>query len=160
MPYYNNTQQSANRVIEYCSVTNQGYISAVSWTVVLFQAAINHCFRVMGTTQVIIYVVLFRYLSQIIQYRSWMKAMYYLRQNGSCDFNDEWVMWILNISETLGKVLLITSHTIIIFLVWYMLHSATSSNELLHLHTTHTQTSEVRWIVRFSGHWVVTSMFA
>ena len=27
-------------------------------------------------------------------------------------------------------------------------------------HRTQTQTSEVRWAVRFSGHWVVTSMFA
>ena len=27
-------------------------------------------------------------------------------------------------------------------------------------HRTQTQTSEVRWAARFSGHWVVTSMFA
>ena len=27
-------------------------------------------------------------------------------------------------------------------------------------HRTHTQTSEVSWAARFSGHWVVTSMFA
>ena len=27
-------------------------------------------------------------------------------------------------------------------------------------HRTQTQTSEVRWTARFSGHWVVTSMFA
>ena len=40
------------------------------------------------------------------------------------------------------------------------IHSAASSNDLLDLHSTQTQTCEVRWGARFSGHWVVTSMFA
>ena len=40
------------------------------------------------------------------------------------------------------------------------MHSAASSNELLHLLTRQTQTREVRWGARSSGHWVVTSMFA
>ena len=39
-------------------------------------------------------------------------------------------------------------------------HSAASSNELLYLHATQTQAGEVRRGARFSGHWVVTSMFA
>ena len=39
-------------------------------------------------------------------------------------------------------------------------HSAVSSNELLDLHTTQTQSSKVSWGARFSGHWVVTSMFS
>ena len=37
-------------------------------------------------------------------------------------------------------------------------HSADSSVKLSGGHTTQTQTSEVRWAARFSGHWVV--MFA
>ena len=44
--------------------------------------------------------------------------------------------------------------------VFIEMHSAASSNELLDLHNTPTQTSEVRWGARYSGHWVVTSMFA
>ena len=39
-------------------------------------------------------------------------------------------------------------------------HSADSSIKLSGRHTTQTRTSEVRWAARFSGHWVVTSMFA
>ena len=39
-------------------------------------------------------------------------------------------------------------------------HSADSSIKRSGRHTTQTQTSEVRWAARFSGHWVVTSMFA
>ena len=39
-------------------------------------------------------------------------------------------------------------------------HSAASSIMLSGRHTTQTQTSEVRWAVRYSIHWVVTSMFA
>ena len=45
--------------------------------------------------------------------------------------------------------------------VWVQpIHSADSSIKLSDHHTTQTQTSEVRWAARFSGHWVVTSMFA
>ena len=39
-------------------------------------------------------------------------------------------------------------------------HSADRSIKLSGSHRTHTQTSEVRWTVRSSGHWVVASMFA
>ena len=38
--------------------------------------------------------------------------------------------------------------------------STESSIKLSDLHTTQTQTSEVMWAARFSGHCVVTSMFA
>ena len=38
-------------------------------------------------------------------------------------------------------------------------HSADSSIKLSGHDTTQTQTSEVRWAVHFSGHWVATSMF-
>ena len=41
-----------------------------------------------------------------------------------------------------------------------LIHRADSSIKLSGCHTTQTQTSEVRWAARFSGHWVVTSMFA
>ena len=40
-----------------------------------------------------------------------------------------------------------------------VIHSAASSNELLDRHTTLTQITDVGWGARFSGHWVVTSMF-
>ena len=40
------------------------------------------------------------------------------------------------------------------------MHSADSFIKLSGRHTTQTVTSEVRWTARFSGHWVVTSMFA
>ena len=39
-------------------------------------------------------------------------------------------------------------------------HSAESSIKLSGCHWTQTQTSEVRWAARFSGHWVVTIMYA
>ena len=40
--------------------------------------------------------------------------------------------------------------------VWVQpIHSADSSIKLSDHHTTQTQTSEVRWAARFSGHWVV-----
>ena len=39
-------------------------------------------------------------------------------------------------------------------------HNADRPIKLLDLHTTQTQTSEVRWAARFSGHRVVTRMFA
>ena len=42
----------------------------------------------------------------------------------------------------------------------FLYHSADSSIKLSGNHRTQTQTSEVRWAARFSGHWVVTSMFA
>ena len=41
-----------------------------------------------------------------------------------------------------------------------LIHRADSSIKISGCHTTQTQTSEVRWAARFSGHWVVTSMFA
>ena len=40
------------------------------------------------------------------------------------------------------------------------LHSADRSIKLSGSHRTQTQTSEVRWAARSSGHWVVASMFA
>ena len=43
--------------------------------------------------------------------------------------------------------------TVCIFLGIYC-----SSTKLSGRHTTHTQTSEVKWAARFSGHWVVTIM--
>ena len=39
-------------------------------------------------------------------------------------------------------------------------HSADRSIKFSGRHTSQTQASEVRWAARFSGHWVVTSMFA
>ena len=39
-------------------------------------------------------------------------------------------------------------------------HSTDSSVKHSSRHSTQTQTSEVRWAARSSGHWVVTSMFA
>ena len=44
------------------------------------------------------------------------------------------------------------------FELWHI--SADSSNELSDLHTTQSLASDVRWGARFSGHWVITSMFA
>ena len=41
----------------------------------------------------------------------------------------------------------------------YFLHSADRSIKLSGSHRTQTQTSEVRWTARSSGHWVVASMF-
>ena len=41
-----------------------------------------------------------------------------------------------------------------------LIHRADSSIKLSGHRTTQTQTSGVRWAARFSGHWVVTSMFA
>ena len=43
---------------------------------------------------------------------------------------------------------------------WLLIHSVASSNELLDLHTTQTQASEVRRGACFSGHWMTTSIFA
>ena len=42
---------------------------------------------------------------------------------------------------------------------WFQYHSTDSSIKLSDLHTTQTQTSELRWGACFIGHWVVTSMF-
>ena len=39
-------------------------------------------------------------------------------------------------------------------------NNSDSSIKLSDLHTTQTPASEARWAARFSGHWVVTSMFA
>ena len=48
---------------------------------------------------------------------------------------------------------------IIIFMI-IMIHSSDRSIKLSGSHRTQTQTSEVMWAARSSGHWVVTSMFA